>query len=230
MRFGGLQKLTLLDYPGYVACTLFTVGCNFRCPFCHNSSLVTAVDKVDELTQEDIFAFLRKRRNVLEGICLTGGEPLIQSGVEEFLTAVKKLGYKVKLDTNGAYPDRLQRLIQDGLVDYVAMDVKNSKPLYAATCGCNVNTDDICRSVKILKCGNVDYEFRTTVTATFHTEQSVLDTARWLEGATRWYLQQFKDGGQLLDDTVIGYGDDTLKRFAQLARKFVPETHVRGIN
>lgn len=230
MKFGGLQKLTLLDYPGYVACTLFTVGCNFCCPFCHNSSLVTAVGKVDELTQEDIFAFLRKRRNVLEGICLTGGEPLIQSGVEEFLTAVKKLGYKVKLDTNGAYPDRLQRLIQDGLVDYVAMDVKNSKPLYAATCGSNVNTDDICRSVEILKRGNVDYEFRTTVTATFHTEQSVLDTARWLEGATRWYLQQFKDSGQLLDDTVIGYGDDTLKRFAQLARKFVPETHVRGIN
>ena len=136
MKFGGLQKLTLLDYPDKVAATVFTVGCNFRCPFCHNFSLVAGNgDKLELLTQEEILQFLKKRSNVLEGVCVTGGEPLIQPDIEDFLRSVRQLGYKIKLDTNGAFPERLKSLIEHGLVDYVAMDVKNSKALYAKTVG-----------------------------------------------------------------------------------------------
>lgn len=228
MKFGGLQKLTLLDYPEYVACTLFTVGCNFRCPFCHNSTLVVCQGH-DEYSQEEMMSFLTKRKGVLEGVCLTGGEPLIQAGVEEFLKFVKSLGYKVKLDTNGAFPDRLKRLVEAELVDYVAMDVKNSKELYSTTVGCQMDLNAICRSVEYLKSGVVDYEFRTTVTGTFHTAKSIEDMAQWLTGAKRWYLQQFVDSGDLIDNTVVGCDVETLKLYQQIAQRYVPDTRLRGI-
>lgn len=228
MKFGGLQKLTLLDYPERVACTLFTVGCNFRCPFCHNNSLVTGNGQ-EQYSQEEILSFLTKRSKVLEGVCLTGGEPLIQAGVEEFLVEVKQLGYKVKLDTNGAFPYRLKHLVERGLVDYVAMDVKNSKQLYPKTVGCELNMDEICRSVDFLKSGVVDYEFRTTVTGTFHTADSIEATAQWLTGAKRWYLQQFVDSGDLIDCSVVGIDEATLKRYQQIAQKYVANTLLRGI-
>lgn len=228
MKFGGLQKLTLLDYPEHVACTLFTVGCNFRCPFCHNNTLVTGIGH-DDYSQEEVISFLTKRKSVLEGMCLTGGEPLIQSGVEQFLTSVKQLGYKVKLDTNGAFPDRLQQLVEAHLVDYVAMDVKNSKELYATTVGCELNLDSICRSVEFLKSNAVDYEFRTTVTGTFHTAESIEAMAQWLNGAKQWYLQQFVDSGDLIDHSVIGVDEQTLKHYQQIAQKYVTDTKLRGI-
>ena len=230
MKFGGLQKLTLLDYPDKVAATLFTVGCNFRCPFCHNLSLVAGNgDKLELLTQEEVLQFLKKRSNVLEGVCVTGGEPLIQPDIEDFLREVRKMGYKIKLDTNGAFPDKLQKLIERGLVDYVAMDVKNSKELYGKTVGCIVDMAAIERSVELLKSGVVDYEFRTTVTATFHTESSVKAMAQWLSGAKRLYLQQFVDSGELIDPTVTGVDEPTLRKFCEIARQFVPNTQVRGV-
>lgn len=228
MKFGGLQKLTLLDYPEHVACTLFTVGCNFRCPFCHNNSLVCGSGH-DEYSHKEVISFLTKRKNVLEGVCLTGGEPLIQSGVEQFLSKVKSLGYKVKLDTNGAFPDRLQRLVEAGLVDYVAMDVKNSQELYATTVGCELDLGAICRSVEFLKSNAVDYEFRTTVTGSFHTADSIEAMARWLSGAKRWYLQQFVDSGDLIDSTVVGADEETLKSYQEIAQKYVADTKLRGI-
>ena len=230
MKFGGLQKLTLLDYPEHVACTLFTIGCNLRCPFCHNLSLVVGnLEKLEQITQEEALAFLRKRSNVLEGVCITGGEPLLQAGIEEFITQVKQMGYKVKLDTNGAYPDKLRQLVEAKLIDYVAMDVKNSKAMYNKTCGCVVEMDDVCKSVEYLKSGVVDYEFRTTVTGTFHSDKSVEDMAQWLQGAKRWYLQQFVNSGKLIDNTVVGVDEQTLTRFQQIAQKYVPNTQLRGV-
>ena len=230
MKFGGLQKLTLLDYPDKVAATLFTVGCNFRCPFCHNLSWVEGnIEKLELLSQEEILQFLKKRSAVLEGVCVTGGEPLIQPDIEDFLRKVRQLGYKIKLDTNGAFPERLAAIIEQGLVDYIAMDVKNSKEKYAKTVGCNVDMQAVERSVELLKSGVVDYEFRTTVTATFHTEQSVKEMAQWLSGAKRLYLQQFVDSGELIDPTVTGCDEATLRKYCELAQKFVPNTQIRGI-
>ncbi len=228
MKFGGLIKLTLLDYPEKVACTVFTVGCNFRCPFCHNAGMVEGRN-VEQLTVDDVLEFLNKRKNVLEGMCLTGGEPLIQQGVEEFLQQVKSLGYSVKLDTNGAFPDRLKPLVESHLVDYVAIDVKNSKACYAQTVGGNVDVEQVSRSVEFLKSGAVDYEFRTTVTGNLHTEQSILEMGQWLKGAKRLYLQKFVDSGDLIDGTTIGCDDETLKKYQQILQKFVP-TYLRGIS
>ncbi len=226
MKFGGLQKLTLLDYPEKVACTVFCVGCDFRCPFCHNGSLVNGGG---DWTQEEILAFLSKRSNVLEGVCLTGGEPLMYADVADFLRQVKALGYKVKLDTNGSYPSRLEQLLKDGLVDYVAMDVKNSLGLYRATAGAEVNLDAVERSVALLKTGVVPYEFRTTVTRTFHTERSLSDVAIWLHDADKWFLQQFVRSDDLIDPSVEGYSDDELRSLCQDVRKYCPNVRLRGI-
>lgn len=230
MKIGGLQKLTLLDYPERVACTLFTVGCNFRCPFCHNFSLVAGRDEaIDRLSTEEVLEFLKKRKNVLEGVCITGGEPLLQSGLEEFINLVKELGYKVKLDTNGSFPDKLIELVEAGLIDYVAMDIKNSRDLYSKTAGCAVNLDDISRSIDFLKSGAVDYEFRTTVTCTFHTEEGIESAAKWLSGAKRWYLQQFVDSGDLIDTTVVGCDVETMRKYLKIAQKYVKNTQLRGM-
>lgn len=230
MKFGGLQKLTLLDYPDKVAATVFTVGCNLRCPFCHNFSMVVGNgDRIEQLTEDEILSFLSKRSNVLEGVCVTGGEPLIQPNIEEFLCKVREMGYAIKLDTNGAFPDRLSALIAKGLIDYVAMDVKNCKEAYSQTVGCEVDLDAIERSVALLKSGVVDYEFRTTVTATFHTEESISVMAKWLAGAKRLYLQQFVDSGDLIDPNVTGVDDATLKKYCDIARRFVPNTQIRGV-
>lgn len=227
MKFGGLQKLTLLDYPGKVACTVFTSGCNLRCPFCHNAALVGGGG--ENYTSEDILSFLKKRRNVLEGMCLTGGEPLIQNGAEDFLAQVKSLGYKVKLDTNGCFPERLRNIISAGLADYVAMDVKNSADAYPITVGCYVDIDAVSRSVELLKSGVVDYEFRTTVTGSFHSEQSIEQTAKWLSGAKVWYLQQFVNSGDLIDPSVTGADEATMRRYKQIAERYVSRVELRGI-
>ena len=230
MKFGGLQKLTLLDYPEHVACIIFTMGCNFRCPFCHNNSLVTGNFSSEEsISEEEVLEFLKKRKSMLEGVVITGGEPLIHAGIEDFIRKVKNLGYKVKLDTNGAFPDRLKELVEAKLVDYVAMDIKNSRERYGRTAGCAVDLDDVGKSVEYLKSGAVDYEFRTTVTGTFHTESSIEMTAKWLSGAKRWYLQQFVDSGDLIDSTVTGCDLDTLKKYQQIAQKYVENTQLRGI-
>ena len=230
MKIGGLQKLTLLDYPDKVGATVFTVGCNFRCPFCHNFSLVCGNGVEKELiTQEEVLQFLKKRSAVLEGVCVTGGEPLVQPDIEQFLLKIREMGYLIKLDTNGAFPNKLAQFIEQGLVDYVAMDVKNSKEQYCKTVGCIVDTSAIERSVELLKAGVVDYEFRTTVTATFHTEASIKAMAQWLAGAKRLYLQQFVDSGELIDPTVTGVDEGTLRKFCEIAREFVPNTQIRGI-
>lgn len=227
MKIGGLQKLTLLDYPGKMACTVFTSGCNLRCPFCHNAGLVTHIDG-QYITSEEVLDFLATRKNKLEGMCLTGGEPLLNSDVAEFLYKVKQMGFSVKLDTNGTFPELLESIIKGGLADYVAMDIKNSADKYNLTCGREVNMRNILKSVELLKCGKTDYEFRTTVVRQLHDEEDIESIAKWLSGAKVWYLQQFVDSGDLIGQGMSAWEEDVLHRFCATAQKYLP-TFVRGI-
>ena len=201
MLIGGFQKLTLLDFPGKVACILFTPGCNFKCPFCHNGGLVTHVEPQTFLSEEEVLSYLQKRVGLLDGIVVTGGEPLLQQGIEDFLAKVKAMGYAVKLDTNGTFPHKLKSLVASGLVDYVAMDIKNSPHKYPLTAGCDtVDMNAIEESIRYLLSDAVDYEFRTTVTSELHTPQDIVAIAHWIQGAKRYFLQNFKDSGDLVGD------------------------------
>ena len=228
MKLGGIQKLTLLDYPGKLACTLFAPGCNFRCPFCHNASLV--LDPAEELDLEETLAFLQKRRGVLEGVCLTGGEPLLQPGVEGFLAKIKELGYAVKLDTNGSRPQRLRELVRAGLVDYVAMDVKNSKGRYAETVGIEgFDLGPVEESVAFLLQGTVDYEFRTTVVRELHTAESLRELSEWIQGARRYFLQGFVDSGDLLCPGLTAYSAAEMEELRRAVVDQVPSAELRGV-
>ena len=226
----GLQKLTLLDYPGKVACTIFTAGCNFRCPFCHNASLVIDTYKNQNIPLEEIFSFLKKRQGILDGVCVTGGEPLIQQGIEEFLREIKKLGYMYKLDTNGSFPDKLQKVVEEGLVDYVAMDIKNSPEHYGKTIGIeNYDLSNIMKSVVSLKSNAVPYEFRTTVVREFHQKSDFESIAKWIAGSEKYYLQKFEDSGDLIQSGLRSYTKDIMEQAAEIVREYVPNTTLRGV-
>ena len=227
MKFGGLQKTTLLDYPGRLACTVFTNGCNFKCPFCHNSSLALGTAK--PITEEKILSFLKKRRGILDGICITGGEPLIHDDIIDFIEAVHELGYSVKLDTNGSYPDRLQELIDRSLIDYVAMDIKNSPDKYALSCGADIEVSDIRKSIEILMQGKIPYEFRTTVVKELHTKEDIHQIGKRIAGAQKFYLQQFKDSPEVLQAGFSAYSKDEMKELIIIAKKYVPAAVLRGI-
>ncbi|MBQ6947119.1 MAG: anaerobic ribonucleoside-triphosphate reductase activating protein [Clostridia bacterium] len=227
MKIYGFQKMTLLDFPGKVACTVFTGGCNFRCPFCHNASLVTHIDGAP-IAEEEILSYLNKRKGLLDGVCVTGGEPLLQGDIASFLRRIKEMGYLVKLDTNGAFPDRLRALLEAGLVDYVAMDIKNSKEKYAVTAGVPVDLAAIERSVELLKEGRVDYEFRTTLVKELHTEEDILSMAKWLSGAKYWYLQNFTDSGDLIAAGYHSPGEAWIRNAQTLAAQTIAGVKVRG--
>ena len=230
MVIQGLQKLTLLDYPGKVACTIFTAGCNFRCLFCHNASLVIDTYKNQEIPEEELFSFLKKRTGVLDGVCVTGGEPLIQQGIEDLLMNIKELGYAVKLDTNGSFPDKLRRLVEQGLVDYVAMDIKNSQESYGKTIGIEeYDIENVNRSVQYLLRGNVPYEFRTTVVQELHRRSDFESIGRWIEGAQHYYLQQFVDSGDIIHPGLHGYNKDIMNQALEIVRKRVPTAELRGL-
>ena len=231
MKISGIQKLTLLDYPGTVACTVFTAGCNFRCPFCHNAMLVLPEQIEDaSLGEDEVLSFLKKRRGVLDGVAITGGEPLITDETENFIEKIKSMGYAVKLDTNGALPERLRRLTGNGLVDYVAMDIKNSPHKYAQTIGLDsAPLGKIEESIHILMSGSVDYEFRTTLVKGFHTEDDIKTIGKWLSGADKWYLQAFKDSGDLISGGLCGFERDEYLRLLDTARRFVPNAQLRGL-
>jgi pyruvate formate lyase activating enzyme len=232
MKVTGIQKLTLLDYPGVVACTVFTAGCNFRCPFCHNAMLVLPEQIDDEcLTDDEVFGFLKKRKGVLDGVAVTGGEPLLHADMPEFLARVKELGYKIKLDTNGSNPELLSEIVKNKLVDRVAMDIKNAPEEYARTIG--LKSFDIApveRSKEMLLRGDIDYEFRTTVVKGIHTKESLIGAAKWIEGAKEYYLQQFKDSGNLiLPDGLSAYDEKQMHALADAVRDYVPTVEVRGV-
>jgi len=231
MLISGLQKLTLLDYPGRVACTVFTGGCNFRCPFCHNAPLVLPEQLAQDTDEEQVLSFLKKRVGVLDGVAITGGEPLLHKDIGDFLAKVKALGYQIKLDTNGSFPELLMELVKAGLVDRVAMDIKNAPACYGETAGvAGLDLAAIERSKDFLLSGAVDYEFRTTVVKGLHDEERLKEAARWISGAREYYLQQFKDSGQVLNITGLGAFDEKeMHALAEAVRPWVPAVRVRGV-
>ena len=227
----GLQKLTLLDYPGHVACTVFTGGCNFRCPFCHNAPLVLPERLGSDTNEEEVLKFLKKRVGVLDGVAVTGGEPLIHKSLPEFLSKIKELGYSIKLDTNGSFPEELKKLVENGLVDRVAMDIKNSPALYADTVGIpGLDLSAVERTKDYLLSGIVDYEFRTTVVRGIHTKESLLEAAEWIRGAREYYLQQYKDSGDIIDpDNLSAFSEEEMKDLLEEVEKIVPAAKLRGV-
>ena len=230
MNIQGFQKLTLLDYPGKMACTLFTAGCNLRCPFCHNSRLVLTPQKQSEFSVDEILAFLKKRQGILDGVVISGGEPLLQNDITDFIKQVKELGYSVKLDTNGTFPEKLCELVESGLVDYVAMDVKNSPELYAETIG--ISSYDISKikeSINFLLEGTVDYEFRTTVVREFHSVFGMNGLGEMIKGAKRHFIQGFIDSGE-----VIGFGlnpvpKEEMESMKNIMLNYVESCELRGV-
>lgn len=229
MLIKGFQKLTLLDYPGKTACTVFTGGCNYRCPFCHNAGLVTKMD-TEIIPESEVFNHLKKRQGILDGVAISGGEPLLQGDIEEFLKKIKELGYSIKLDTNGSFPDKLKSIIDNGLCDYVAMDIKNSKERYNETVG--IDKFDISlmeKSVEILMNSDVQFEFRTTVTKNFHTVEDIEKIGEWIKGTEKYYLQNFVDSGNLIDCNVEGVSKEEMQLMLERIKKYVPAAEIRGL-
>ena len=229
MQIHGFQKMTLLDYPGKVACTMFTAGCNLRCPFCHNAFLVTEIDGSDVWNEADLLAYLQKRQGVLDGVCISGGEPLMHPDTLDFIRRIRELDLSVKLDTNGCYPDRLHRAIEEGLVDYVAMDIKNCPDRYAETVGiAGFDLAPVQTSLELLRHSGVDYELRTTVADELHTPQDIGVLAAWIAGAPRYFLQPFVDSGDLIGTGLHAPSAEKLREMLAAARVYLPNTAIRG--
>ena len=230
MKIFGLQKLTLLDFPGQIACTVFTAGCNMRCPFCHNASLVTHIDADEYMDEEEFFAFLKKRTGVLDGVAITGGEPTLVPDLPEFMEKVRSMGFKVKLDTNGTRPDVLRRVVNAGLADYVAMDIKNSKENYGKTVGIpGFLLTPIEESVDILMNSGVPFEFRTTVVDGLHSPADFESIGRWLKGDELYFLQNFKDSGDLISSGMTGKTPEQMNECLEAVKPFIPKAELRGI-
>ncbi len=229
MKISGLQKLTLLDYPGKIACTVFLPGCNFRCPFCHNASLVTRIDSENIINEDEFFDFLKNRVGILQGVCITGGEPTLHSDLNNFILKIKSMGFDVKLDTNGYNPNVLKQLVGAGLVDYIAMDIKNCKEKYNLTVGCDIDISQVEQSVEFLKEGNVPYEFRTTVVKEFHSEDDLQKIAMWLKGSQKYFLQSFVDSGDLICDGFSNYDENTMKSLLKTVKSILDCTQLRGL-
>lgn len=227
MTVNGLLKLTLLDFPGKCACTVFFSGCNFRCPFCHNASLV--LGEGENISEEEFFKFLSKREGVLDGVCITGGEPLLQRDIEGFMKRIKDLGFAVKLDTNGTFPEKLKALVSAGLVDYVAMDIKSSPEGYSRAAGCPVNFDRVKESVDFLLSGAVDYEFRTTVASGAVLHEDMEGIGQLIRGAERYFLQGFVDSGDLIGEGVGPYTKEEMEEMLSVVKKYVPAAELRGV-
>ena len=230
MEIYGLNKTTLLDYPGRVACTLFTGGCNFRCPFCQNSELVLCPDTQPVHPEQELFDFLKKRTGILSGVCITGGEPTLQPDLPVFIEKIKALGYAVKLDTNGARPDVLRHLLEIGLVDYIAMDIKNAPDKYAMTAGIpGLDIRPIRKSVSLIKDSGLDYEFRTTVVKELHSEDDMRVIGEWLAGCKAYYLQSYQDSEAVLLPGFHAHDVSTLHHFVEILQQWIPNTQLRGI-
>lgn len=227
MRIYGLQKLSLVDYPGKTAAVLFTGGCNFRCPFCHNFGLVQ--DPGEPLDDGEVFGYLKKRTGLLDAVVITGGEPLIHPDIADLIEKVRELGYPVKLDTNGTFPARLAELLTRGLVDYVAMDIKNSREKYYLTAGCEVDLDSVNKSIMLLKSGTTDFEFRTTVVSQLHEEEDFVNIGEWIKGGEKYYLQKFKDSENVPYGNLTAPSDSEMERFLSVIQRFVPNAALRGI-
>ena len=229
MKIKGFQKLTLLDFPGRTACTVFTAGCNFRCGFCHNALLVTETDDTF-VPENEFFDFLKTRVGILDGVAITGGEPLLQKGIKEFMRKIRELGFMIKLDHNGTKPELLKEIIDEGLVDYVAVDIKNSPEKYAMTVGLNeLDITPIKKTVDILVNGSIDYEFRTTVNDELFSADDFKKIGEFIKGAKRFFIQQFKDSGNLIEkDFFSPCPKETLELFKSTVAPYVESVEIRG--
>ena len=234
MNIAGLQKMTLLDYPGKIACTVFLQGCNFRCPFCHNSDLLPGQGEV-LMDHVELLGFLKKRQGLLDGVCVSGGEPTLQPELENLLREIKNLGFAVKLDTNGSKPETLKKLVEAGLVDYVAMDIKNAPQQYEKTAGTNpAMLKKVEESICYLMSDAVDYEFRTTVVEELHDAQSILEMGQWLHSlgekpAKRWYLQQYMDRDSVLSSGLHAPSPENMRKYAEILTPFAIQVSLRGV-
>ena len=229
MKIHGLQKMTLLDFPGKVACTVFLGGCDLRCPFCHNAELIDGAASA-VMEEEELLAFLKKRQGLLEGVALTGGEPLLRGDdLLRLAEKIRELGYPLKLDTNGTHPERLRKIIDGGLVSYVAMDIKNSPEKYAETCGLSqMDLAPVRESVSLLMERRTDYEFRTTTMAELHDADSFRKIGEWIRGAKRYYLQKFTDRDTVPFEGFHAPADGEMAQYLAIAREYVPEAEIRG--
>lgn len=230
MNISGIQKLTLLDFPGKLACTVFTSGCNFRCPFCHNASLVLP-GMSEHIDESEVFSFLKKREGILEGVCITGGEPCLQSDLESFIEKVKALGFSVKLDTNGSFPEKLSAILEKGLLDYVAMDIKTSPERYAEVTGVTNKSffENVKKSVELLKKCGIPHEFRTTTAKELQKAEDFLKIGQWLNGEKRYFIQQYESSGELVGKEMTPYEKAELEEFKKLMENFVEDVEIRGI-
>ena len=241
MKIHGLNKLTLLDYPGHMACLIFTGACNYRCPFCHNASLVLNPNSQPSISEEEIFAFLQSRKGILEGVCISGGEPTLQADLPEFIRKIRTMGFHVKLDTNGSRPGILKALLEEGLLDYVSMDIKNALKKYLSTIGIpesvsgfnNLITDSVRQSAELLMQSSIPYEFRTTVVKELHSEEDLLSIGKWLNGANAYYLQSFRDSETLVGASLgqfHAYEPEQMRVFRDMLKPYFETVEVRGID
>ena len=230
MNINGLQKLTLLDYPGRVACTVFLAGCNMRCPWCHNSEFIEQDAEV-VMTDDELIKFLKGRTGILDGVAITGGEPLFRRDIQDLLKKIKDLGYSIKLDTNGSFPDRLKEITDAGLVDYIAMDIKNDPPRYGITVGFPGEYDltAIKKSIRIIMESGIDYEFRTTVVKELHDEDSFRGIGELIKGAGKYFLQCFVDRDTVIYSGLSAPSKEDLERYAKVMKDYVESVDIRGV-
>jgi pyruvate formate lyase activating enzyme len=231
MQIHGFNKLTLLDYPKHMAATIFLGGCNLRCPFCHNASLVLNASSQPSISQEEVLATLSKRKGVLEGVCITGGEPTLYPDLPDLIQQIKALGYLVKLDTNGTNPSMIKSLVSNRLVDYIAMDVKNSKDRYCVTTGIkDIDVTSIAESIDYLLAATIDYEFRTTIVKEYHGPDEIRSLGEWLRGAKAYYLQSFVDSGDVIIPGLSSHSKDTLLTYISLLTPYIDNVSLRGVD
>lgn len=229
MNIQGYQKLTLLDFPGKVACTVFTGGCNLRCPFCHNASLVNTPNEFPNATDE-VLEYLSKRTGLLDGVCITGGEPLLQTGLSDFAAKVKEMGFLVKLDTNGSLPERIREIVSAGLIDYIAMDVKSSPSGYAAAVGIKLDPAVFIESMEFVKSCGVPHEFRTTAVKGIHTVSDIEEAARLVGEGEAYFIQRYVDSGNILGNGCSAFSEEESLELLSHARKYVPSAELRGMS
>ncbi len=230
MTIAGFQKLTLLDYPGKTACTVFTAGCNLRCPFCHNADLVLSPSSIEKFSEDEIQSYLIKRKGLIDGICITGGEPMLMKDLPSFCEKIKEIGICVKIDTNGSFPSLLKYVVRNGLCDYVAMDIKNTFDKYPQTVGISdIDVSVFKESIDFLKSSEIPHEFRTTVCKPFHTKEDILEVGKMLGENERYFLQSFVDSGRLIGRGVSGFLPSEMKDMLFELKNFVAYADIRGI-
>ena len=230
MVISGMQKLTLLDYPGKTACLLFTQGCNFRCPFCHNKDLLKVDVGNETISEEEVFKYLKKRQGILDGVCITGGEPLLQRDIIDFIQKVKDMGFSVKLDTNGSSPVTLKKLIDRNLLDYIAMDVKDDFDSYDKTSGIKMlNVENIKRSIEIIEKSNIEHEFRTTIVKELHDYNHLEHICEYIGKNSKYYIQNYRDCETVLNRGLTAFSDKELLDIEKKLKVTYPNVMVRGI-